>query len=73
MRLYQDGDRYIFDCTYQERPTPRSAGFKFDPATRQWFTTDDSKAARLKAFADTDLRAALTQAAIDRIHALNHR
>lgn len=39
--------RWIARCTFEDRALPKNAGFRWDPANRQWFTTDAAIAAKL--------------------------
>lgn len=39
--------RWIARCPFEDRAIPKNAGFRWDPAKRQWFTTDAAVAAKL--------------------------
>ncbi len=59
MELRQDGDRWVFDCEYGERMTPKSAGFRWDPSAKQWWTPSIDKAVALADFGSEETRQAL--------------
>lgn len=59
MKLTQSGDRYIFSCRFEEKDTPKQAGFQWDPNQRQWYTTKQEIAAKLGQYGDADVRYAL--------------
>lgn len=39
--------RWIARCSYEQREIPKSAGFRWDPANKQWYTTSADVAAKL--------------------------
>lgn len=41
------GSRWIARASYEQRAIPKSAGFRWDPASKQWYTTDAAVAATL--------------------------
>lgn len=45
--VIQDGRRWIAKCDYTDRSIPKEAGFRWDVAKKQWYTTDADVAARL--------------------------
>ena len=48
---YQDGT-YRCLSTYEERSIPKSAGFCWDPVARTWWTSDITRAEKLREYAD---------------------
>ena len=48
---YRDGT-YRCLSTYEERSIPKSAGFLWDPGTRTWWTSDITRAEKLREYAD---------------------
>ena len=48
---YRDGT-YRCLSTYEERSIPKSAGFLWDPGTRTWWTSDTTRAEKLREYAD---------------------
>lgn len=61
MELIQQGDRYIAVSTFEEREIAKAAGFRWDPAAKQWWTNREDRAAKLARFAATDLRIRLME------------
>jgi SWI/SNF-related matrix-associated actin-dependent regulator 1 of chromatin subfamily A len=61
MELIQQGDRYIAVCSFEEREIAKAAGFRWDPAAKQWWTSREERAAKLARFAAPDLRIALME------------
>ncbi len=55
MILNKSGDIYVAESTYDERDIPKAAGFRWDPATRRWWTSDATKAARLIRYGSDDV------------------
>jgi len=51
---------FVAFSKYEERDLPKSAGWRWDPSTRRWFTSDPERARRLVAYADEAARAALS-------------
>jgi SWI/SNF-related matrix-associated actin-dependent regulator 1 of chromatin subfamily A len=47
MKVEKIGQRFIAVCTFTEKEIPKAAGFRWDSARRQWFTTDPAIAAKL--------------------------
>jgi len=43
----RSGARWIARCSYEDRAVPKSAGFRWDPANKQWYTTSADTAAKL--------------------------
>lgn len=56
----RQGARWIARCSYEDRAIPKSAGFRWDPTNKQWYTTDEATAAKLS---DPDAAAKLMAAA----------
>lgn len=48
--------RFVIDCPFPKRHIPQVAGFRRDSDGFRWFTTDAAIAARLRAYADGELR-----------------
>lgn len=46
------GGKFQFIGTFAEKDVAKSAGFRWDPAVKRWWTDDPEKAARLKEIAD---------------------
>ncbi|MGH7289605.1 MAG: SNF2-related protein, partial [Myxococcota bacterium] len=63
MKLILDGDRWIFQCQYNEREVARAAGFRWDAARKIWWTGEALKAAKLSAFVEGDNLPTLVAAA----------
>ena len=64
MRLsYQSSNGvYTLQCTYDERVAPKSAGFKWDPDARTWWTSSSIAAGRLARYADETAQEKLSSA-----------
>ncbi len=62
MQLIEQGSRFVAVSTYEERDIPKAAGFRWDPAKKQWWTDRQDKAARLAQFAPDPLRTRLIEA-----------
>ena len=54
LRYETETSRFIFDCTFYEKDIAKSAGFRWNPTEKLWWTDDILKAARLKDEADTE-------------------
>jgi SWI/SNF-related matrix-associated actin-dependent regulator 1 of chromatin subfamily A len=67
MKLTHNGRRYVAQSTFDERAIPKTAGFRWDPASREWWTSDDARAARLVQYADHATRARLAARAESRV------
>lgn len=50
--LHWSGSRWEFLCTYEQRETPKSAGFTFDGEAKKWWTDKLEVALRVKKYAD---------------------
>lgn len=61
MRLKKDLDRYVFECTYDDRMVAKQAGFWWDPKRKQWWTNDSEIAAKLSGYADEELAVGLAE------------
>lgn len=70
MRLYKESQKWLTESSFEERHIPKSAGFRWDPAARTWWTDDINKARRLIDHADSELVDELKQADQDRRDAL---
>ncbi len=66
MKLRKVDDRYVLDCSYDERMVAKGAGFWWDPALKQWYTKYQEKAALLSEYADPGLAAELKDVAATR-------
>jgi SNF2 family DNA or RNA helicase len=53
MLLYHDGRRYVCKSLYTERALPKSAGFRWDPQAKVWWTDKDANAWKLVGYADS--------------------
>jgi len=60
MRLTKEGGKWIAISTFHEKDMPKQAGFRWDPALKQWWTDSLDKASALAEFADADIREELT-------------
>lgn len=60
MRLTKEGGKWIAISTFQEKDLPKQAGFRWEPALKQWWTDQIDKACQLADFAEEDIRAELT-------------
>lgn len=47
IRVERYGSQYIARCTYEQKDIVKAAGFRWDGAMRQWYTTDAAVAAKL--------------------------
>lgn len=56
--------RYEFSGSYAEKDIPKSAGFRWDPAIKRWWTDDPERAARLREIADEPALAAIDAALV---------
>ncbi|MCK9593987.1 MAG: hypothetical protein M0Q91_18455 [Methanoregula sp.] len=63
MRLIEANDRYEAESTYDERTIPKGAGFRWDPASKVWYTNYPDVAAALIQYADASLKARILEAA----------
>jgi len=66
MRLIEANDRYEAESTYDERTIPKGAGFRWDPASKVWYTNYPDVAANLIQYADSGLKARILEAAEER-------
>ena len=57
MRLINDGRQYVCESSYDERDIPKSAGCRWNPAGKYWYTTDILVARKLAEYADPDCAA----------------
>lgn len=71
MMLTKVGDRYVAQTTYEERALPKSAGFRWDPDEKVWWTDRPIIAAALAQYADETCREELTALAAEMNHRLN--
>ena len=53
---HSERNRYEFVCEYGEQYPAKSAGFRWDPKPKRWWTNDTDKALKLAEYADADLR-----------------
>lgn len=56
VRIEQIGSRWVVRCAYEDRAIPKSAGCRWDPDRKHWYTSDAAIAAKL---ADPDIANAL--------------
>ena len=47
MNVEKSGNRWICHCTFAEKDIAKSAGFRWSPDLRKWYTTDATVAAKL--------------------------
>ena len=47
MKLIKEGTRYIAITEFAERSIPKSAGFRWNPADKVWWTSELEKALRI--------------------------
>jgi SWI/SNF-related matrix-associated actin-dependent regulator 1 of chromatin subfamily A len=47
IRVERYGSQYIARCTYEQKDIVKAAGFRWDGAAKQWYTTDAAIAAKL--------------------------
>lgn len=52
----------LINSSFDQRMIPKSAGFRWNPAKKRWWTDDTNKAQRLSEFAKGPTKAALTRA-----------
>jgi SWI/SNF-related matrix-associated actin-dependent regulator 1 of chromatin subfamily A len=65
MKITKKGELYVCECSYAERNTPKSAGFRWDYGRRQqWETNNPLVAARLIQYATPEARQTI-EAALD--------
>ena len=62
MKLTHNGARFVFACAFTEKDTAKTAGFRWDPTTKEWWTDDAARAARLRGYADEVATEALASA-----------
>ena len=62
MILHREGDRFVLECTYGDRSTPKEARFHWDPKAKQWWTNQPERAACLIDYADEACQAVLVEA-----------
>lgn len=60
--LKHDGDRFVFIGGYEDRHLPKSAGFRWDPKRKQWWTKDQQIASKLANYADAATQRRFQQA-----------
>jgi SWI/SNF-related matrix-associated actin-dependent regulator 1 of chromatin subfamily A len=65
MQLTWRRARYEAISSFEERAIVKGAGFRWDPAARIWWTTDQARAAQLVNYADDTCRDELAQVAYD--------
>lgn len=56
MRIFRKKDKFIFQCSYDQRAIPKSAGFLWDPIERVWYTKDKGKVLSLIDYADDKVK-----------------
>lgn len=59
MKLIQKKEMYIAICTFQEKDTPKSAGFKWNPADKCWWTDKPELAYKLIEYSDFGCKTSL--------------
>jgi len=59
MKLVKENDKYIFECTYQERFTAKEAKLRWDKNRKVWWTDEVNKAVKLSAYATDEALATL--------------
>ena len=59
MTLTKIDNRFVLRSSYDERETPKRAGFRWDPARKCWWTDQPEKAARLIDYADDTAKSAI--------------
>lgn len=52
------GSRWIAHCSYEQRAIPKAAGFRWDPSSKCWYTTDERTALKLTPDGQAQLAAA---------------
>lgn len=52
MHITKIEGRYVATSSYEERGIVKAAGWRWNPATRQWWTDDKARAGQLAEFAD---------------------
>ena len=62
MELIHDGDKFVMKCTFHEKGVPKSAGFRWNPAEKCWWTDDAKKAGKLAEFANQEASNKLNEA-----------
>lgn len=62
MQLIKSDRVYVARCTYDERHIAKTAGFRWDPQARRWWTDKTAVAARLREYANDTLQAELPEA-----------
>lgn len=70
MRLLYNGKGYQTESSYEEKDIPKSAGFRWDPNAKVWWTDDEEKAYRLLKYAEHDTAVILEKWAESRIEAI---
>ena len=71
MLLYHDGRRYVCKSLYTERELPKSAGFRWDPLLKVWWTDKDANAWKLIGYADTATKLLLKRSIKDQSKSLS--
>lgn len=68
MRLCFDAEthRFFLVCSYKQRMVAKSAGFRWDPESKRWWTSSLEHAGKFAGFADDDARAALEERRVAR-------
>lgn len=64
MQLTYDGTRFSAISTYAEKDILKTAGFRWDPDVKRWWTQDATRAARLSAYADASAKAVIDAAQV---------
>jgi SWI/SNF-related matrix-associated actin-dependent regulator 1 of chromatin subfamily A len=70
MQLIKDGKRWVAKTKFEDRHIPKGAGFRWDPAKRQWWTDKMDRAAKLIEYATPEVKAELEATAKRRQEAL---
>lgn len=65
MILTYENENFICTSTFEERHAPKKAGFRFDAATRKFYTRDIQVASRLNSYADEGAKKVLNRFLID--------
>ena len=61
MNLKRDGDRFVFECTYDEKEVPKGQRFWWDKRRKYWWTDNIDKAVKLVKYADDSVRSELEE------------
>lgn len=59
MQVVMEGEAFVAKCKFEERMIPKSAGCRWDPKKKRWWTADPDVAAKLRNYLDAQAAAVI--------------